>query len=555
MNDILKRFTQFPTQFFLILIGVLLFFPFLGNVHLLDWDEINFAESAREMLVTGNYRMMQIDFQPFYEKPPLFIWLQMFSMKYFGVSEVAARFPSAVFGILTMLNVFNAGRKYFNSSFGVWWALLFAGSLLPHIYFKSGLIDPVFNYFIFLSLYFLFNISIKDDFEDRKTRRTNHRWYLIASALVAGLAVLTKGPVALLLIVLVVSIVLVINRGKLNFNFSDLFIWLLVVVLVIGSWLSVEIKQNGFAFIQEFVKYQIRLFSTQDAGHGGPFYYHFIILLIGCFPASILGLESFRRNYDDTFHQLSFKRWMFVLLAVVLILFSVVQTKIINYSTLCYFPITFLGAYYIHHLIAGRWRWTWRQTTGILLIGGALCTAAALIPWAGLHLQIAKPYLKDDFAKEALNAKVYWNLKEAAFGIVGLVCIVISLILIYSKKTLLGLYVLVLSFCLMINILLSQFMPRIEKYSQNAMIEFLEQKQVEDCYIVVYGFKSYAQLFYGAKKQPLTPQDRDENYMLNGPVTKPVYVITKVTRINSFTAADHFEELYRRNGFVFLKRK
>jgi len=30
------------------------FVPFLGAVHLFDWDEINFAESAREMLVTGN---------------------------------------------------------------------------------------------------------------------------------------------------------------------------------------------------------------------------------------------------------------------------------------------------------------------------------------------------------------------------------------------------------------------------------------------------------------------------------------------------------------------
>lgn len=48
----------------LILISAIFFFiPFLGSGHLFDWDEINFAESAREMIVTGNYSRVQIDYQ------------------------------------------------------------------------------------------------------------------------------------------------------------------------------------------------------------------------------------------------------------------------------------------------------------------------------------------------------------------------------------------------------------------------------------------------------------------------------------------------------------
>ena len=54
-------------------VSVLLFIPFLGSVHLFDWDEINFAESAREMLVTGDFLGVQINFKPFWEKPPFFI--------------------------------------------------------------------------------------------------------------------------------------------------------------------------------------------------------------------------------------------------------------------------------------------------------------------------------------------------------------------------------------------------------------------------------------------------------------------------------------------------
>ena len=83
----------------IILSGIIFFIPFLGKVHLFDWDEINFAEAAREMLVTGDYRRVQIGFQPFAEKPPLFMWVQAFSMQIFGVGEFAGIFIVDLFGV------------------------------------------------------------------------------------------------------------------------------------------------------------------------------------------------------------------------------------------------------------------------------------------------------------------------------------------------------------------------------------------------------------------------------------------------------------------------
>ena len=52
------------------LLAALFFFPGLGQVHLFDWDEINFAESAREMIASGEWGIVQINYQPFWEKPP-----------------------------------------------------------------------------------------------------------------------------------------------------------------------------------------------------------------------------------------------------------------------------------------------------------------------------------------------------------------------------------------------------------------------------------------------------------------------------------------------------
>ena len=134
-------------------LALLFFFPFLGSVHLFDWDEINFAECAREMVHTGEWMRPQIDFEAFWEKPPMFLWMQALSMKLFGVNEFAARFPNAVCGWATLLLVFYIGNRLHDRMFGWLWALAWLGSLLPHLYFRSGIIDPWFNFFIFTGLY------------------------------------------------------------------------------------------------------------------------------------------------------------------------------------------------------------------------------------------------------------------------------------------------------------------------------------------------------------------------------------------------------------------
>ena len=111
------------------LLGALVFIPFLGSVHLFDWDEVNFAEIAREMLVTGEYSRVYVDFQPFWQKPPLFFWLQAAAMKIFGVNEFAARFPNALCGIITLPILYQIGKRLHSHRFGVIWTLVYFGAI------------------------------------------------------------------------------------------------------------------------------------------------------------------------------------------------------------------------------------------------------------------------------------------------------------------------------------------------------------------------------------------------------------------------------------------
>jgi 4-amino-4-deoxy-L-arabinose transferase-like glycosyltransferase len=111
--------------------ALLLFVPGLGSVHLFDWDEINFAEIGREMLATGDYLRPQIDFKPFHEKPPLFMWMQAAGMSLFGVNEFAARVPNAICGVITLLVLFRIGSRLRDRTFGLLWVLAYVGSILP----------------------------------------------------------------------------------------------------------------------------------------------------------------------------------------------------------------------------------------------------------------------------------------------------------------------------------------------------------------------------------------------------------------------------------------
>ncbi|MDP4964998.1 MAG: glycosyltransferase family 39 protein, partial [Salibacteraceae bacterium] len=232
----------------LLVYSALLFVPFLGAVHLFDWDEINFAESAREMLLTGNWFQVQINFEPFWEKPPLFFWMQVLSMKAFGINEFAARFPNAICGIVTLQVLFSIGLKWQNRTFAWAWTLLYSGSILPFLYFKSGIIDPWFNLFIFLSVYHLF---LTLEFPQKGLLKN-----AAIAGLFSGLAILTKGPVGLLLAILTFFVWLIFNRFKKRFSILSILVFAVTAAAVSSAWFGYEVYKNGPWFLIEFIQYQ-----------------------------------------------------------------------------------------------------------------------------------------------------------------------------------------------------------------------------------------------------------------------------------------------------------
>lgn len=529
----------------LLAMGVLLFIPFLGSVHLFDWDEINFAECAREMIVSKNYLQMQVDYRPFFEKPPLFIWLQVLSMKLFGVNEFAARFPNALAGLLTFAVLYRIGERLQHAKFAVVWVLLYASTWLCHFYFKSGIIDPIFNLFIFLALYQVFLMKIRAE-----------KWtYALKAGLFLGLAVLTKGPVALLVSGLCFGVYMLLNRGLNGYSVKHLLGIAIVALLLTASWFGLEWMRNGPAFIEEFLRYQAGLFSQNIADHEEPWYYHPLVLLVGCFPASVFFFQyRLRRSHVDRQEPVNaFAQWMWILFWVVLVLFSIVKTKIVHYSSLCYYPLTFLAARQLYQLMQSGGLKP-RVRSLFLIIGSVWGILLTAIPLVGIHKQRFIPLIKDPFAVGNLQAAVPWSYWESIPGLLYLIVlgyVAKGFTRNFSRSLLLLFALQILS----IQFTMLHFVPKVEAYSQRAAIKFYEKMSGKDVHIEVLGFHSYAYLFY-AKKMPVADARYNQReWLLNGVVDKPVYFVCKVQQAGAWRSHPNLRELYEENGFVFFTRK
>lgn len=557
----------FRNEFTVALVAAILFIPFLGNVHLFDWDEINFAESAREMIASGNYFSVQINFNRFTEKPPLFFWMQVVSMKLFGVNEFSARFPNAICGIITLVVLFRIGKQIFNEYFARIWVMVYLGTFVTFLYFKSGIIDPWFNLFIFLAIYHFYSLTTM--------LQVNRMKHLVLTGVFLGLAVLTKGPVAILIALLTYVVVVVLNRFRFFINGKEFIAIFVTTLLVCFAWFGVDLIQNGPSFLIEFLQRQIAIFSTNDADHGEPFFYHWWVLLLGCFPASIFFMKGMFIQMERN-EQKMFKQWMGILFWVTLLLFSIVKTKIVHYSSLCWFPLTAIASFYLYEIFTGKVRRmhiVFKLLIGI--IGFLLSLILIAIPFALVNKAVWIHLLEDPFAKANLQANVQWYWWD---GLGGGVLLLGVLFYLFSKKNQLKTSLLFLSVtvcCLYTSVMI---VPKIEGISQRANIEFFEKRQGEDCYVETVGYRSYAQYFYskkqlylsaqkikidsvlaGGSKQPdtLTTKQKELNFsqwVLYGNIDKPAYFSIKIQNRQILDTMPALIKLYEKNGFAFYKR-
>jgi 4-amino-4-deoxy-L-arabinose transferase-like glycosyltransferase len=268
----------------LVLLTSALLYPFT-NFHLFEPDEGRYAQIPREMLERGDWIVPTLQNEPYLDKPPLFYWAVMLAYSLFGYHDWAARMVPALAVQLTILATYVLGRRFAGERSALWGALALA--LLPGLLGTGRLLllDGLLTLFVTVSLYSAYLASAGI--------RLQWGWWLLSAA-ACGLGVLTKGPIALVLLLPP----LLLQRwlcGARGIRFAHRAAWgfALVVLAINMPWyVAASLKLPGFARYF-FWEHNVLRFA-QPFDHIQPVWYYLPVLVVGFFPAIFLAVPIWR---------------------------------------------------------------------------------------------------------------------------------------------------------------------------------------------------------------------------------------------------------------------
>lgn len=329
-----RRFSVF---LLLIIIGFNLIWG-IGSVPLFDPDEPVYAETAREMIVFQDYLSPRIYNEFWYDKPPMYYWLVAGTFKLFGNSDAAARFPSVLMGILTVV-VFYHGLSNLLNQNAAFWSALVLGTCVEFFYLGKAAVTDMTLLFFMLSALMAF---------------LNRKYWLMYIAM--ALATLTKGPIGVGLPAIIIFLYLLASGNLRELLRMHILRGALLFAVIAVPWYYLMYAAHGKEFIDTFLGFHnITRFTTAEHPTRVLWYYYIPVLILGLFPWTGLLLPSLFSSLRDSanrdFEVMVFMNiwWLFVF-----IFFSISQTKLVSYILPLFPPLSAIIGWYIAHLAAER---------------------------------------------------------------------------------------------------------------------------------------------------------------------------------------------------------
>ena len=247
----------------------------LGNASFWDPDEAKYAQASREMLTAGNWLVPTYDGRPFFDKPPLFYVLQIASFALAGTTEVAARSVTALSALALFALIAWCGRHLFSPNAGRVAALMFA--VLPGTFALSAyaILDMTFTLWLFGAAA-LVAVSVLE-----QRPRLQYAGYVCL-----GAAVLTKGPLAIVLAGLAFLLALTLapdaRRPLLGLRWGR---GLVIVGAICAPWFLYMWHRFGDAFIDGYaLKENIWLYTRPLFGAQRSMWFYPKVIAVGLLP-------------------------------------------------------------------------------------------------------------------------------------------------------------------------------------------------------------------------------------------------------------------------------
>jgi len=288
---------------FLILVA-LMYQPLFGHLDTLCiriWDEARPANNAYEMMYSGWSIVTTFLGKPdlYSTKPPLFVWIQVLSIKLFGFNEIAIRLPTAIIAFFTCILMLVFSQRYFKSTWlgiiAVMVLITTKGYIGIHVA-RTGDYDTLLTFLLFGSALLLFGL----------THHLKPKWlYGLATLLI--MAIWTKGVAGMLFLPSFFLYVLYKRQLKTFLTNKHIYIGALLVILFgLGYYPLREWCSPGYLNAIWGNELGGR-FNSVIEGHQHPFtfyfsqlyYYHFSYWILGLPIAICFGLFSTNKRYKE----------------------------------------------------------------------------------------------------------------------------------------------------------------------------------------------------------------------------------------------------------------
>ena len=357
----------------LLLAGFCGFFFFFGLAFfgLIGADEPRYAQVAREMLARHDWITPTLGGKPWLEKPPLYYWQAMLAYGLFGVSDWAARLPSAVDATLMVVATYLFLQR-FRPGFQLDGALMTASA--------AGIIGFARAASTDMPLAATFTIALLAWFAwyESESRRFLALFYCFLA-----LGMLAKGPVAPLFAAVIIVIFAAATR---DYRLLGRTLWvpgiLLFCVLAFPWHIAVQIKNPEF-FRIFVLQHNLARFGTNLYHHPEPFWYYVPVTLLGLIPWTVFVVASLaervrvwwtaRRQILDSERALDV--FLVIWLAVPVAFFSLSQSKLPGYIVPALPAGTLLLAEYVRRRVANS-----ESPSTFLIVLHAITAAAPIVP-------------------------------------------------------------------------------------------------------------------------------------------------------------------------------
>ncbi len=486
-----------------------LFFYKLGSYPFFDVDEPRYAETAREMLERNDWITPYFNYELRLNKPVFFYWLIALAYKTFGISEFSARFFSALSATGMVLATYGVGRWWVSQRLGFFSAVILATSIEIIGLSRMAIIDMTLAFLISATTIALFLVA-----------HHSKKWWLVAG-LLSGMAILTKGPVGIVLPGAVLVLYALLTQQFKACFFNRWFPLALVIsVSVALPWYLLAWQVHGQFFLDEVYHNNFSRFSGGVNYHIKPWYFYLPVIAIGFMPWSLFLPISFVSLFK-TLRQSANKNTALALFALIwagliFLFFSIAQTKLLTYVLPLFPALALITGFAFDRLAQNK---ASKLYLSVWILSGLL--ALALLIMAPLFLSQPATFLPK-IAREVTQLTEN-PLSLVAIGSLVLGSVLMSIFLLRKQVTY-AIMAQALAFALLVMAALNSILPSINTATQGAMLSFTKQARGNP--LAIYEITRPSLTYYNRKKIPHV--GREDYGKLNALLQEDsLYIITK----------------------------